>query len=78
MQHFFSEKKIDKTTLPGRKAEYDIHFIRDHKQLQVPFFPKKDRPNDIKLSPPVSKTIVSYSIRGEISSDFFAFFTKKA
>ena len=38
MQHFFSEKKIDKTTLPGRKAEYDIHFIRDHKQLQVPFF----------------------------------------
>ena len=44
MQHFFSEKKIDKTTLPGRKAEYDIHFIRDHKQLQVPFFPKKDRP----------------------------------
>ena len=38
----------------------------------------KNRPNDIKLSPPVSKTIVSYSIRGEISSDFFAFFTKTA
>ena len=38
----------------------------------------QNRPNDIKLSPPVSKTIISYSIRGEISSDFFCFFTKKA
>lgn len=36
-----------------------------------------DGSNDIKVSPPVSKTIVSYSIRGEISSDFFLLFLQK-
>ncbi|SDL86030.1 hypothetical protein SAMN04487833_13518 [Sarcina sp. DSM 11001] len=59
-------------------ANSELRERKQHIQKGTPTF-LSETPviNDIKLSPPVSKTIVSYSIRGEIPSDFFAFFIKK-